>query len=39
MIKIKVSSQKHYLKVKLLEFISKQYLIVFLISSIGIFLI
>lgn len=39
MVKIKVLSQKHYLKVKLLEFISKQYLIVFLISSIGIFLI
>ena len=39
MIKIKVSSQKHYLKVKFLEFISKQYLILFIISSVGIFLI
>jgi len=39
MMKIRVLNQKQYIKVKLLEFVTKQYLIISIISSISIFLI
>ena len=39
MIPIKVLNKKDYLKVKLLEFISKKYLFILIIFSVGFFLI